>query len=94
MSILSKLAEETVVDRFVKPTVLKQIDPRQFGTVPGSSTTEALTSMTHSWIKATYGNGATVKAVLFDFKKAFDLIDNRILVSKLRVYDIPEAVLS
>ena len=41
-SILSKLAEEIVVDRFVKPAVLKQIDPQQFGTVPGSSTTEAL----------------------------------------------------
>ena len=93
-SILSKLAEEIVVDCFVKPAVLKQIDPRQFGTVPGSSTTEALASMTHSWIKATDGNGATVEAVLFDFKKAFDLIDNCILVSKLRVYDIPEAVLS
>ena len=93
-SILSKLAEEIVVDRFVKPAVLKQIDPRQFGTVPGSSTTEALASMTHSWIKATDGNGATVRAVLFYFKKAFDLIDHRILVSKLRVYDIPEAVLS
>ena len=93
-SILSKLAEEIVVDRFVKPAVLKQIDQRQFGTVPGSSTTEAIVSMTHSWIKATDGNGATVRAVLFDFKKAFDLIDHRILVSKLRVHDIPEAVLS
>ena len=50
--------------------------------------------MTHSWIKVTDGNGATVRAVLFDFKKAFDLIDHRILVSKLRVHDIPEAVLS
>ena len=47
--------------------------------------------MTHSWIN---GNGATVRAVLFYFKKAFDFIDHRILVSKLRVYDIPEAVLS
>ena len=56
--------------------------------------TEALTSTTHSWIKATDGNGATVRSVLFDFKKAFDLIDHRILVSKLRVFDIPEVVLS
>ena len=37
-SIFSKLAEEIVVDRFVKLAVLKQIDPRQCGTVPGSST--------------------------------------------------------
>ena len=93
-SIHSKLTEEIVVDRFVKPAVLKQIDPRQFGTVSGSSTTEALASMTHSWIKATDGNGATVRAVLFDFKKAFNLINHCILVSKLHVYDIPEAVLS
>ena len=50
--------------------------------------------MTHSWIKATDGNGATVRAVLFDLKKDSDLIDHRILVNKLRVYDIPEAVLS
>ena len=50
--------------------------------------------MTHSWIKATDGNGATVRVVLFDFKKAFDLIKHSILVSKLRVYDIPEAILS
>ena len=83
-----------VVDCFVKPAVLKQVNPQQFGTVPGSSTTEALTSKTHSWIKATDKNGATVSAVLFDFKKAFDLIDKRILVSKLRVYDISETVLS
>ena len=34
-----------------------------------------------------------VRAVFLDFKKAFDLIDHRILVSKLRVYEILEAVL-
>ena len=50
--------------------------------------------MTHSWIKATDGNGATVRAVLFDLKKDSDLIHHRILVNKLRVYDIPEVVLS
>jgi hypothetical protein len=33
--ILSKLAEEFVVDRNVKPALLAKVDPRQFGTVPG-----------------------------------------------------------
>ena len=42
---------------------------------------------------ATDGNGATVRAVLFDFKKAFDLIDHGILVQKLRLFNIPEAVI-
>ena len=43
--ILSKLAEEIVVDRYVKPAVLAKVDLRQFGTIPGSSTTEALIDM-------------------------------------------------
>ena len=51
-----------MVDRYVKPAVLAKVDPRQFGTVPGSSTTEALISMTHAWYSATNGNGASVRA--------------------------------
>ena len=39
--------------------------------------------MIHNWSKETNGNGATVIAILFDYKKAFDLIDHRILVEKL-----------
>ena len=69
------------------------MDPGQFGTIPGSSTTEALSSMTHAWYKATDGNGATVREVLFDFKKGFDLIDHGILVQKLPLFNIPEAVI-
>ena len=61
----------------------------QFGTVPGSSTTEALVSMTHAGYSATEGNGASVRVILFDFKKVFDLIDHRILVRKLGTYNIP-----
>ena len=91
--ILSKLAEEFIVDRYIKPAVLAKVDPRQFGTVPSSSTTEALISMIHEWNSATDGDGATVRAVLFDFKKAFDLIDHHILINKLHNYDLPEAIL-
>ena len=49
--------------------------------------------MPHAWYSATDGNGATVRAVLFDFKKAFDLIDHGTLVQKLRLFNIPEAVI-
>ena len=82
-----------MVEQYVKPGVLEKVDPGKFGTIPGSSTIEALISMTHAWYKATDGNGATVRAVLFDFKKAFDLIDHGILVQKLRLFNIPEAVI-
>ncbi|PFX27740.1 hypothetical protein AWC38_SpisGene7561 [Stylophora pistillata] len=60
----SKLAEDFVVDSYVKPAVLAKVDPQQFGTVPGSSTTEALISMTHAWYSATDGNGVSVRVRL------------------------------
>lgn len=92
--VLSKVAEDYVVGRFLKPAVLKKVDPQQFGTVPGSNTTYALISMLHSWNSSTDGNGATVRVVLFDFRKAFDLIDHHILVQKLVSYDIPYVIVT
>ena len=68
-----------MVDTYVKPDVLERIDPQQFGAVLKSSTTHALISMLHSWLESTDGNGATTRAVLFDFRKAFDLIDHHVL---------------
>ena len=92
--ILSKIAEEYVVDTYVKPAVLSKIDPQQFGTVPKSSTTHALIRMIHSWAKSTDGNGSTTRVVLSDFRKAFDLIDHRVLARTLSSYDIPRSILS
>ncbi|XP_032238574.1 uncharacterized protein LOC5513178 [Nematostella vectensis] len=82
--ILSKVAE-----KYVKPAVLKKIDPNQFGTVSNSCTTHSLITMLHNWYKNTDGNGSTVHVVLFHFKKAFDLIDHRILLGKIEEYDLP-----
>ena len=49
--------------------------------------------MLHSWLESTDGNGATTRAVLFDFRKAFDLIDHHVLAQKLSSYDIPESIM-
>ena len=46
--VLSKLTEDFVVDCYFKPAVLAKVDPWQFGTVPGSNTSEALVSMIHT----------------------------------------------
>ena len=91
--IVSKIAEDYVVNSFVKPAVLKKLDPNQYGTVPRSSTTQALISLLHFVNASTDGNGATTRVVLFDYKKAFDLIDHRLLLNKLAMYDIPQWVL-
>ena len=89
-SIVSKLAEDYVVDCFVKPAVLKKVDPNQYGTIPNSSAVHALVSMLHPWNKSIDGNGGSVRVMLFDFRKAFDLVDHYLLLQKLKTYDLPQ----
>jgi hypothetical protein len=81
-----------VVDRFIKPAILQIIDPRQHGAIK-SSTTQALISIVHNLAKATNGSGTLVRIVLFDYRKAFDLIDHHILVAKLHTLDIPPEII-
>ena len=73
---MSKVAEDYIED----------------GAIQRSSPVFALLSMIHKWNEATDGTGATVRVVLFDFKKAFDLIDHHLLLSKLATYDLPQWV--
>ena len=87
---LSKVAEECVVADCVKAAVLKILDPSQYGAVPKSSTNQALIHMLHHWTQGCDGNGAAVRLTLFDYQKAFHLIDHRILVQKLRKLDLPQ----
>jgi hypothetical protein len=68
--VVSKVAEDFVVENVVKPAVLRKIDINKFGTIPKSSTTHALISMIHKWKKQTHGSGSMVRVVLFDFKKS------------------------
>ena len=89
---LSKVAEELIVADYIKP-VLKDLDTNQYGAVLKSSTTLALLDMLHDWSKGTYGNSATTRTVLFDYRKAFDLIDHRILIRKLCTLDVPNSIL-
>ena len=81
---ISKVAEEFFVDGFVKPAVINILDDDQYGAIPNSSTTMVLISMLHSRSLGTDGNGATVRTILLDYRKAFDSIDHSILVRKLR----------
>ena len=90
---VSKIVEGFVVNSFVKPAVLKKLDPNQYSIVPRSRTTQALISLLHFLNASTDSNGATTRVVLFDYKKAFDLINHRLLLKKLATYDIPQWVL-
>lgn len=88
---ISKLEEDFVVSSHLGPAVLEVIDPDQFGAIPKSSTTQALASMLHQWLEATDGTGAAVRVILFDYRKAFDLIDHDILVQKILPSLFPDA---
>ncbi len=86
---ISKIAEEFVIEFYIGPAILKTIDPDQFGAIPKSSTDQALISILHYLSKETDGTSAAVRLVLFDYRKAFDLIDHHLLVQKLNGLDIP-----
>lgn len=78
------------------PAVLQIVDSRQYGAIPKSSTTQALICMVHNLAKATDGNGALVRVILFDYRKVFDLIDQKLqlLVAKLHTLDIPPEIIN
>ena len=70
------------------------VDPNQFGIISVSSTVLALISMVHKWLEATDGNGATVRVFLFDYRRAFDLIDHSILITKLKQINVPNSIIN
>ena len=76
---------------YIAPAILQIINPCQFGAIPKSSTAHALISMIHNWTQATDATGAAVRVVLFDYKKAFDLIDHQILIHKILTSAFPAA---
>ena len=67
------------------PAVLKKIDKKQYVTIPKSCTSHALVSMIHNWYVSSDRNAATIPVALFDFPKAFDIIDHNILVRKVQI---------
>ena len=56
------------------------LDPSQYGAIPKPSTTQALIHMLDCWSKRTDANGAKVRAILFNYKTPFDLMNRRILI--------------
>ena len=63
--------------------MLKSIDPCLFDFVPGSSNTLALISMIHHWLRDADNTRSTVRDIPLDYRKAFDLVDHNLLITKL-----------
>lgn len=83
-----------MVRDYIMPAVLDNLDMNQYGAVPRSSTTFALQDMLLVWSEGTDGNGATLRTILFDYRKAFYLIDHSILIKKLCKLNVPNSVIN
>ena len=68
----------------------------QCGMVQKSFTTFTLMDMLHDWSKCTDGNGAITctRAMLFDYRQFFDLIDHSILIKKLCKLNVPNGIIN
>jgi hypothetical protein len=69
------------------------IDPNQHGSLPGYSTTTALAQLLHNWLVELEKPKRAVRILFIDYRKAFDRIDHKILMSKLSNLDIPNFLL-
>ena len=88
------MSEGFIIDKELKPVLLKSIDPQQYGFIPKSCTTFGLISMLKKWLTKTDATVSVRRVVLLDYKKAFDLIDHKLLIAKLLSYGIRSTVIN
>ena len=90
---LSKTLESFQFQR-IMDAIRPMLDQRQFGSLKGCSTVDALISMFHCWFSDTDSGGETVRVFLLDFSKAFDRINHQILIKKMRLLGIDDSILN
>ena len=80
-SILSKILEDFVIS-WMLDDISDAIDPRQFGSLKGSSTTYRLLDLIHNWLENLENPGSYLRACFLDFSKAFDRINHNLVIEK------------
>ena len=84
---------ESFVCKWLWDILKNHIKDNQYGSVKGSSTTLALIELLDQWANACDSTDHTVRILLLDYSKAFDLIDHNILIHKLCSYGVPPMLL-
>ena len=84
---LSKILESFIA-KWLWDNIKDKLQQNQYGGIPGLSTVDALIGMVHQWQQAMHEHKSS-RILLLDFRKAFDLVDHNILISKLKALDVP-----
>ena len=89
---LSKIFEKAIVKRlynfFINNNILKN---KQFGFIPGKSTTHAIMNVVNQSLPAISNNQFCI-IIFLDFTKAFDCVSHEILINKLYRYGLRGSV--
>ena len=94
ISLLPTVAKvlESFIGRWLQSVLEPTFDNKQYGCRPKRSTTHALMAIIHEW-QSTLDHGGAVRALLVDFKKAFDLVNHNILLRKLLNRNVPHCLI-
>ena len=93
ISVLPVLSK--ILERHVHISLMNYLNehnllhPTQSGLRSAHSCETALVNMIDRWLHS-LDNGQLIGVVLVDFKKAFDLVDHKILLEKLNLYNLSE----
>ena len=91
--VLSKCLE-SFIKEWMMDILLDVIDDHQYGSIPGSSTVLALVELIHMWLTEAEKPNTVIRILLLDFRKAFDRVDHKILLSKLASTDLPDFIIN
>jgi len=95
ISLLPTVAKvlESFIGGWLQSVLEPSLDDKQYGCRPNRSTTHALMAITHEWQSA-LDRGGAVRALLIDFRKAFDLVNHNFLLQKLLNKNVPHCLIN
>lgn len=94
LSVPGKILEDTVSPSIDQHMILHSLSsPKQWGFKQGHSTEGLLLHMTEIWRKA-LDQDIKVGVILIDFRKAFDTLNHKILIQKMKGIGLNTSILS